>query len=52
MIFSLKATPNKDIPKFELEAGISKAKLEDMFNGGLEQALPELVEKSGFKLDF
>ena len=52
VIFSLKATPNKDIPKFELEAGISKAKLEDMFNGGLEQALPELVEKSGFKLDF
>ena len=52
VIFSLKATPNKDIPKFELEAGISKAKLEDMFNGGLEQALPELIEKSGFKLDF
>ena len=52
VIFSLKATPNKDVPKFELEAGISKAKLEDMFNGGLEQALPDLVMKSGIKFDF
>ena len=50
--FSLKSIPNEDVPKFELEAEISKEKLENMFNGGLEQALPELVEKSGFKLDF
>lgn len=50
--FSLKAIPNGEIPKFELEAEISKEKLENMFNGGLEQALPELIEKSGFKLDF
>ena len=29
---------------------LEKVKLEDMFNGGLEQALPELIEKSGIKL--
>lgn len=52
VIFSLKAQPNKDIPRFDLEAGISKIKFEDMFNGGLEQALPELIERSGFKLNF
>jgi hypothetical protein len=50
--FSLKSTPNEDVPKFELEAEISKEKLENIFNGGLEQVLPELIEKSGFKLDF
>ena len=50
--FSLKSIPNEDVPKFELEAEVSKEKLENMFNGGLEQALPELIEKSGFKLDF
>ena len=49
IVFTMDAIPCDDVPKFNLEAGISKAKLEDMFNGGLEQALPELIEKSGFK---
>ena len=52
IVFTVNTIPSTDIPKFNLEAGISKAKFEDMFNGGLEQALPELIEKSGFKLDF
>ena len=52
IVFTMNAIPSTDIPKFNLEAGISKVKLEDMFNGGLEQVLPELIEKSGFKLDF
>ena len=49
VLITLKAGSNEDVPKFEVEASISKAKLEDMFGGGLEQALPDLVEKSGFK---
>ena len=51
VIFTITATPNEDVTKFNLEAGLSKTKFEDMFNGGLEKALPELIEKSGFNLN-
>lgn len=49
MVFTLNDIPNEDVPVFDLQASISKEKLKDIFGGGLEQALPDLIEKSGMK---
>ncbi len=49
IVLTFQAIPNEDVQKFDVKASLSKEKLEDMFGGGLEKALPELVEKSGFK---
>ena len=44
------ATP--EVPAFEANASISKEKFEKIFGGELEEALPDLIKKSGFKIDF
>ncbi len=43
------ATP--EVPAFESHASISKENFEKIFGGELEEALPDLIKKSGMKFD-
>ncbi len=47
---SINALATEEVPIFELNAELSKEKFEKIFGGELEQALPDLIEKSGMKM--
>lgn len=49
VILSMSNLPNQDIPEFYLNANISKTKFEHMFSEKFDQALPDLIAKSGIK---
>lgn len=48
---SIEALATTEVPAFEVNASISKEKFEKIFGGELEQALPDLIQKSGMKID-
>lgn len=50
--FHMHALTTPEVPAFEAHASISKEKFEKIFGGELEEALPDLIKKSGFKIDF
>ena len=48
---SIEALATPEVPAFQVNASISKEKFEKIFGGELEEALPNLVKKSGIKID-
>ena len=50
-LLSIEALATTEVPAFEVNASISKEKFEKIFGGELEQALPDLIQKSGMKID-
>ena len=48
---SIEALATPEVPVFEANASISKEKFEKIFGGDLEESLPNLIEKSGMKID-
>ena len=49
--FHIHALATPEVPAFESHASISKEKFVKIFGGELEEALPDLIKKSGMKFD-